>query len=183
MGADTTFSGTSGAQPRLLGGQSAFGSPAVRLVRRDTAFTLVELVMALAVMALATGLVVPALEGGLRSRQVWRASRQFAATLRHLRAEALTTGEIQQLVVSPEQNAYETAAFDKVVHLPSSATFISVQGGDLGGHRQVRVLFFPNGGTSGLEAVVGASGDPFGPRYGVTLDPLIGAVSVKDVQA
>ena len=146
-------------------------------------FTLVELVAVLAVMALAIGLVAPAMEAGLRARAVWRETRQFASTLRYLRAEAVTGGEIQQLVIDPALSSYQTSAFDEPIRLSTEAAFISVQGGSRVGGESVRVLFFPNGGTSGLEAIVGASAEDGGARYRVTLDPLIGAVSIGDVRA
>jgi len=146
-------------------------------------FTLVELVAVLAIMALAMGLVVPAMEAGLRARAVWRETRQFASTLRYLRAEAVAGGEIQQLVIDPALSSYQTSAFDKPIRLSTEAAFIRVRGGSPVGGESVRVLFFPNGGTSGLEAIVGASAEEGGARYRVTLDPLIGAVSIGDVRA
>jgi len=139
-------------------------------------------IAALAVMAVAVGLVVPAIEGGFRSRAVWRATRQFASTLRHLRAEAVVSGEIQELVIDPVRSSYQAAALGGVVQLASDAAFVSVDGGSAFGGESVRVLFFPNGGTSGLEAVVGMREDRQGARYRVSLDPLIGSVSIGDVR-
>ena len=154
-----------------------------RLACGPGGFTLVELVAVLAVMALAMGIVVPAMEAGLRARAVWRETRRFASTLRYLRAEAVAGGDIQQLVINPALSSYQTSAFDGPVRLSSEAAFISVQGGSPVGGESVRVLFFPNGGTSGLEAIVGSSADEGGARYRVTLDPLIGAVSIGDARA
>jgi general secretion pathway protein H len=162
-------------------GRDVSGPP--RLVCGLAGFTLIELVAVLAIMALAIGLVVPAMEAGLRTRTVWRETRQFASTLRYLRAEAVTGGEIQQLVIDPALSSYQTSAFDKPIRLSTEAAFISVQGGSPVGGDTVRVLFFPNGGTSGLEAIVGAREDEGGARYRVTLDPLIGAVSIGDARA
>jgi len=169
------------ALPSWRGGRGAPG--AGRLASGPAGFTLVELVAALAVMGIAIGLVVPAIEGGMRTRAVWRATRQFASTLRYLRAEAVVTGEIQELVIDAEKGSYRTSAFERTVDLSSDAAFLSVHGGIPVGRELVRVLFFPNGGTSGVEAVVGASADPLGVRYLVTLDPLIGAVSMGDARA
>jgi len=146
-------------------------------------FTLVELVISLAVMALALGLVVPAIDGGFRTREVWRSTRQFASTLRHMRSHAVVSGEIHELVIDPDNNTYEASVFPEPVHLSDDAVFISIDGGSLVGGAFIRVLFFPNGGTSGLDAVVGVRDDPHGVRYRVVLDPLIGTIAIGDAHA
>jgi type II secretion system protein H len=146
-------------------------------------FTLVELIAALAVMALATAIVAPALEGGLRTREIWRDARGFAATLRHLRHEALVSGEIQELIISVDRNAYHAPGVGSRVTLSSSSSFVVVDGGDSLGPEITRVLFFPNGGTSGVDVVVGAREDLLGARYRIRLDPLIGTVEVGDARA
>ncbi len=150
---------------------------------RPAGFTLIELIAALTVMAIATGIVAPALEGGFRTRQIWRDARGFAATLRHLRHEALVSGEIQELVISADRNVYQASGLGSRVELSASSAFIVVDGGDALGDQITRVLFFPNGGTSGVDAVVGAREDPLGARYRIRLDPLVGTVQVGDAHA
>lgn len=142
-----------------------------------------ELVAALAVMALAIALVAPALEGGMRTREVWRATREFASTLRHLRSEAIVTGEIQELSIDLRDNSYKASTFDQTFELLSAAEFVRLDGGEQVGDDFVRVLFFPNGGTSGLEALVGTVDDPQGALYRVILDPLIGSIALEDGHA
>ncbi len=170
------------------GGRRAEGDPGAGVSggcargRRIRAFTLVELIAALAIMALATGIVAPAIEGGLRSRQVWRDARGFAATLRHLRREALASGEMQQLVISADRHVYQASTFAASVELSSSAAFVAVAGGLALGQDITRVMFFPNGGTSGVDVVVGARDDIEGARYRVRLDPLVGTVEVTDAR-
>jgi general secretion pathway protein H len=156
------------------------GFISTRTGQRSRAFTLVELVAALVVMALATGLVVPAFEGGLRTRSVWRAARQFGGAIRHSRSRALVSGEIQVLIIDPMNGSYEGSALREPVSLDDDAEFVSVDGGSVVGGEIIRVLFYPNGGTSGLEVVVGMRDDPQGVRYLVTLDPLIGTVHLAD---
>jgi prepilin-type N-terminal cleavage/methylation domain-containing protein len=143
-------------------------------------FTLVEIVAALAVMAVATAIVVPSIQGGMQTREIWREARYFAATLRHLRHEALVSGEIQELVIATDRHAYQASGLEGSVALPETAAFLAVEGGHPIGAQIVRVLFFPNGGTTGVNVVVGAREDPEGARYRVTLDPLIGTVTVDD---
>jgi general secretion pathway protein H len=157
--------------------------PGRRLGDGVRGFTLIELAASLAVMALAIGLVVPALDAGFRTREVWRTTRQFASTLRHLRSHAVATGEIHELVVDPEHNSYEATVFPESVALSEDAVFVSIDGGSVAGGDLIRVLFFPNGGTSGLDVVVGTRDDPEGARYRVTLDPLIGTIAIGDARA
>jgi general secretion pathway protein H len=162
---------------------SAAGARRGAAARYPAGFTLVELIAALAVMALATAIVAPALEGGLRTREIWRDARGFAATLRHLRHQALVSGEIQELIISADRNVYHAPGAGSRVMLSSSAAFVVVDGGDRLGHKITRVLFFPNGGTSGVDVVVGAREDPLGARYRIRLDPLVGTVEVGDARA
>jgi len=131
-------------------------------------------------MAIATGIVAPAIQGGMRTREIWREARYFAATLRHLRREALVSGKIQELVIATDRQTYQASALEQRIDLPSSTAFLAVEGGYAIGGQIVRVLFFPNGGTTGVEVVVGARDDPGGARYRITLDPLIGTVAVAD---
>lgn len=151
--------------------------------RPPLGFTLVEVIAALAVMAVATSIVIPSIQGGMRTREVWREARYFAATLRHLRHEALVSGEIQELVIATDRNTYQASGFDGRVALASNAAFLAVDGGYSIGNQIVRVLFFPNGGTTGVNVVVGAREDPEGARYRIILDPLIGTVRVDDARA
>ena len=151
--------------------------------RARAGFTLVEIVAAMAVMALAMGLVVPAIQGGMRTREIWREARYFAGALRYLRREALATGQIQELVLSTGRHAYQATTLADPVELADSAAFLAVDGGnDLGGDL-VRVMFYPNGGTSGLAVVIGSRDDPLGVRYQVQLDPLLGTVTIGDAGA
>jgi general secretion pathway protein H len=150
---------------------------------RPRAFSLLELTLVLVIMAVAAGLVAPAIDGGLRSRRVWLATRQFAATLRHLRGEAVATGTMREIVIDPRRNAYQATGWTEVVNLPAAASFAAVQGGLVSGDQLVRAFFFPNGGTTGLRVVLATSADPTRARFRITLDPLIGAVGVEDDRA
>jgi general secretion pathway protein H len=141
---------------------------------------MLELLLVLVLMAVGAALAAPAIEGGLQSRQLWRATRQLAATLRHLRGEALATGTMQEMVIDPRRSAYQASTWNGAVVLPEPARVVGVHGGDASGGELVRVFFFPNGGTTGLEVLVGTDARPDLARYRVTLDPLVGTVSVSD---
>ena len=56
-------------------------------------FTFVEMMVVLAIVALVAAVAVPAIDAGLDSREVRRAIRQIAATMHHLRGEAVATGQ------------------------------------------------------------------------------------------
>lgn len=168
---------------RATGAETAVLRSGERRRRREEALTLVELIAALAIMAIATGIVVPSIEGGWRTREIWRDTRHLAATIRHLRREAVASGQIQELVLSADRDVYQASAFDQSVQLSSSAAILSVDGGHAAGGGIVRVLFFPNGGTSGVDVVIGSPDDLQGARYRITLDPLIGTVAVADAGA
>src|SRR5262249_37550103 len=75
------------AEPRrpVVGGQQ-------RLMRAPVAtrgFTFVEMAVVMAIIGLAIAVAVPAIDAGLDSREVRRATRQIAATMHYLRGEAV----------------------------------------------------------------------------------------------
>jgi general secretion pathway protein H len=144
------------------------------------AFTLVEMVMVLLIIAIGSALVVPMIEGGFEAREVRRAARQIASTMHFCRGEAVALGQPQELVIDTVQNTIHTTAWGRWAVLTDRAVIEDVRGGQEFGEGVVQILFFPNGSTSGAEVVVASRRDRREHRLRVELDPLLGTVHVGD---
>jgi general secretion pathway protein H len=82
----TVRTGESAGLPKLAG----------RRARGSGGFTLIELVVVIALIAAATALVAGLLTVGLPGQQLRGAAREVAAQLRYARAQAIVTGEPQR---------------------------------------------------------------------------------------
>jgi general secretion pathway protein H len=147
---------------------------------RANAFTLVEMVVVLLIIALGSALVVPMIEGGVEAREVRRAARQIASTMHYCRGEAVALGEPQELVIDALQNSIHTTAWKRWAVLTDRAVIEDVRGGTGYGDGVVQILFFPNGSTSGADVVIAGRRDRREHRLRVQLDPLLGTVRVGD---
>ena len=150
-------------------------------MRRSRAgFTLLETVVVMMIIGLASALVLPMIEGGFDAREVRRAARQIASTMHYCRGEAVSLGAPQELVIDTYRNTIHTTGWDRWAVLTDRALITDVHGGNALGDGMVQVLFFPNGSTSGAEVLLASRRDRFANRLRVALDPLLGSVRVED---
>ena len=150
-------------------------------MRRSRAgFTLLETVVVMMIIGLASALVLPMVEGGFDAREVRRAARQIASTMHYCRGEAVSLGAPQELVIDTYRNTIHTTGWDRWAVLTDRALITDVHGGNALGDGMVQVLFFPNGSTSGAEVLLASRRDRFANRLRVALDPLLGSVRVED---
>ncbi|MAC35447.1 MAG: general secretion pathway protein GspH [Haliea sp.] len=122
-------------------------SGAVRGPRGSTGFSLLELMVALAIAGLILALAVPAsttLYDNIRYRQAVRDAVTLFASARHL---ALDTGRRQDVVVDPEAR---TLTLDGRTHaLPAGVGLTVHAARELSGGREGVIRFYPEGGASG----------------------------------
>ena len=151
------------------------------MTRRRTTrgFTFIELMVVLCIIGLAAAVVVPAIDAGMDSREVRRATRQIAATMHHLRSEALATGKTRRLRINPSQNAIETDDHGRWAELTERAVIERVDGGVMAGDGSVDILFYANGANSGADIVIASRRDRASNRIRLLLDPLVGTVRVE----
>ncbi len=143
---------------------------------------MLEILIVIVILAMAATLVAPAIDAGLRAREVRSATRTVAGTLRALQAEAIRTGKVQKLLVDPEGNVLQIES-GRDVELADAARIAEIEGGELLPGAAVRVSFYPNGSNSGLSLVVAERGAPAREGFVVRLDPLIGLVTIGDPRA
>jgi len=138
-------------------------------------FTLIELMLVLLLLAIATVIALPNLDKGLRDREVKRSALGLAAAARSLRSRALDEGMPQQLVLNLAQNNYR-AARQGEVQLPSEVRFAEVVGGEIVDGAARQFVFFPNGSSHGGSIALSSEGGA--ATYSIRLEPLTGKVVV-----
>lgn len=146
--------------------------------RRQHGFTFIELMVVIVVIGLGTVIAIPMIEGGFDSREVKRAALQMRSMMIHCRGEAVALGTPQALVIDVPKNAVYQSGGGRWEVLSDRAAIDRVQGGQDLGPGVVRFLFFPNGSSSGGRVAIGSRRDRARDRWWLTLDPLIGGVTV-----
>lgn len=116
---------------------------------RARGFTLLELVLVLAIVALATLLGAGAIGRGMEGLRLRSAANGIAAQLRFTRAQALATGEPQRFTIDPAAHAWQ-APKGRHGELPPRAGVAFI------GAREAQpaegvgaVVFFPDGAATG----------------------------------
>ena len=112
-------------------------------------FTLLEVVLVLAIVALASLLAAAAIGGGADGMRLRSAAKEIAAQLRFTRAQALATGEPQRFTIDPAAHAW-TAPKDREGELSPQLSIVFT------GAREVQpaegtgaIVFFPDGASTG----------------------------------
>ena len=127
-------------------------------MKRWRGFSLMEMLLVLALIAVASLLAVAAFGGGMQGIRMRTAAHDVAAQLRFTRAVAISTGEAQDFLVDPRARRWQ-AAKGRHGRLPD--------GGDLEftGARELQprdgigtVRFFPDGASSGGRLRLAANG-------------------------
>ncbi|OGQ50536.1 MAG: hypothetical protein A3I10_02420 [Deltaproteobacteria bacterium RIFCSPLOWO2_02_FULL_57_26] len=135
-----------------------------RAGRDRRGFSLLELLVVLLLLALSSALVLPAIDRGLKERELKQSALELAAVARDLRRRAVYENALQYLVLNPSENSYQTG----------------IEGGEPAEEGLRRFLFFPNGSALGGE--IGISSRQ-GSGYIIQLEPLTGRVVVVQRKA
>lgn len=146
---------------------SLAGSPA-------QGFTLIELMLVLMLMGIASVIVMPNIEKGMQDREVRRSALGLAAAARNLRSRAIDEGMPQLLVLDLDQNNYR-AARGAEVHLPADVKFAAVVGGEILDREARQFIFFPNGSSHGGSIAISGGR---GVSYSIRLEALTGKIQV-----
>ena len=143
--------------------------------RREVAggFTLLELIVALFVIALAVGIVVPVVGRSTETVRGRADVARFSAMLRHARDQAITTRRGHAVVVDPAgQRATIVAAPDEVRQTRALSADLRVEAVP---PDALRVRFDPSGASTGGEFRL-TTGNT---RYRVSVDALTGRVRIE----
>lgn len=118
----------------------------------ERGFTLVELLVVLAIMAMTLTIAVPRFSQVLPGSQLREATQALAASLREARGRAIRTGRAVALTLDLDAGLYriEGDAESDPTALPD-ALALAFDGGPLShiGDGERRIRFFPDGGATG----------------------------------
>lgn len=154
----------------------------MRDVRRPdpaAGFTMLEILVVLVIVAMAATLVAPAIDAGLRSREVRSTVRTIAGTMRTAQAEAVRTGTRLHMEIDVDRNAIALDGRD-AFELAQTVGIGDVRGGEIVGPGLVQVTFYPNGSNTGVEMLVADREQHELASFVVRMNPLIGVVTIDD---
>jgi hypothetical protein len=97
-----------------------------------------------------------------------------------MQSDAVITGRVQHLIIDPQANELRVQDRNDSWALGAGTQMTRVHGGELDPSGVVRVNFYPNGSTSGVDVVIDDRDAPNDIGFLVSLDPLIGLVTIQD---
>jgi len=139
-------------------------------------FTLLELLIVMAIMGMVGALIVSGRPSGSSSVNVRLAAETLASALRVARAQAITQGRPVGMVLDTNRRRYGIEQAPQRP-LPDGLTFTLLTGrGDVLSPAQGRIRFFPDGSSTGGRITIHSAAG----KSVVGIDWLSGRVSVAD---
>ncbi len=149
-------------------------SPAGR--RTQAGFTLLEVLLVLAIMGMLASIAAPRLGGGVAGLDLSTAARELATDLRRTRSEALVSGRPAALILIAEEARYELRPGAGGGRIPDRVRIEASAAQDTGRPGQAVFRFFPDGAASG--GSIRLSRD--GRRFDITVDWMTGRVALSE---
>ena len=143
-------------------------------MRRPAGFTLVELIVVLAILATLVALAAPSFSRTIASARLRSGASEVRSTLARARSLAVAGGRVRSVVFDLEKGGYGIDNEASPRSLPDPVRWESLRVlGDRKERGGARVRFFPDGSAEEAEVTVAL---PDGGRIRVTVDPLTGIV-------
>lgn len=146
-------------------------------LRSVAGFTLLELLVVLALMAMIYGLAAPMISAGMPGTELKGATRQLAAGLRKARSLAVTQKQEAVLTLDVEQRRFTLTGDKREYALPTKLELsLYTAQSELLRDKVGAIRFYPDGSSTGGRITVA-----FGERkFHVNVDWLTGQVAIHD---
>lgn len=146
-------------------------------LRPGAGFTLLELMVVLALMVLVYAIVLPNISSALPGTELKSAARELAAGLRKARSQAIMHKEEATLTLDVEQHHFGISGDDRSYSLPPRLELsLYTAQSELSQDKVGAIRFYPDGSSTGGRISVS-----FGDRkYQVDVDWLTGQVTILD---
>lgn len=146
--------------------------------RRSGGFTLVEMMVAMAVVGLMLAVSVPLASRFYQGLQYREAVREVVTTLNSARHLAVTSGRAQDVSLDPANNVLVFRGEQR--KLPEEMSLVLRTAREVNTASAAVIRFYPEGGSSGGDIEISADN---GSRVTIEVDWLAGRVSqVRDAQ-
>lgn len=173
-----TSTDTGGSAPQVIANPERYGAEATR---RSSGFTLLEVIVVVAIVGVVASLVLPAMQAGTRQSAVRRSVREFVAAARQASAIAVRTRKPTALVVWPDDASFGVEGRQGRYELPDFAEFGEIVGGEEAeGDDEIRFAFYPTGSSAGGSVEIEFTPSSRRQSYILLLDPLIGRVRIEE---
>lgn len=147
--------------------------------RRMSGFTLLELVLVLLIVAVATTLVAPAIGSRFTSADPRLVIVQLRAAMEFSRVRAIEEGKEGVLVVAPEDGRYWHEGGGEGGSIPPESGVLVARGRFTRETGEVEFHFYPDGTNSGGEVLIEKPRNEGGKIYRLTLNPLLGTATIR----
>lgn len=147
------------------------------MIARNAGFTLLEVLVALALLAMIYALVPPMINVGGSTAELKAGARQVAAGLRKARSQAIATRGEATLTVDVDGRRFWLSGEDKPRGLPRQADInVFTAEGEVTDPGTAAIRFYPDGSSTGGRVTL-AMGER---KYHVDVDWLTGQVAILD---
>ena len=156
----------------------------MRARRFASGFSLLEMLLVMALIAAASLLAVAAFGGGMQGMKLRAGARDLAAQMRFARAVAISSGQAQDVLIDPQARRWEGAK-GRSGNLPEGGEIVftgaraSMFEGGRSEDGKGAIRFFPDGAATGGRVRMLANGG----GWDVDVGWLTGEVRVSRVQA
>ncbi len=144
---------------------------------RRRGFSLLELILVLAIAGLLAAVVIPSLPGALESARLRGTAGELRAVLTLARTLAVSEARSRTVIFDFARGEYGFDADERRWLMPAGIRLAAVRlGDDDKENGVVRVRFYPDGSADETEVALSSSG---GGRIRVSVDPLTGIVGER----
>lgn len=157
--------------------QNARSPPRTASPSRERGFTLLEMLIVLALMGLIAALVLPRMGSGVSTGELKSAARQLASGLRFARDTAVSRRVETALEIDVDKRSFRVPLSSEPHRLPPAIDLkVYTAQQDIVNEQVGAIRFFPDGGSNGGKITV-ASGER---KYEVSIDWLTGRVAISE---